>query len=275
MPSPAPEALWPGVPPGRIAPGQEGHARAGEVPHLAPFLLPGEAPRPLIVVCPGGGYGNRAAHEGAPVAAWLNRLGLHAAVLHYRVFPWRHPAPLLDAQRALRLVRARARAWGVDGSRVGILGFSAGGHLACSAANFGDEGDPRGDAVARCSSRADALIACYPVVSFGEHRHHGSMLNLLGPRPEPGLRRLLSLETSVSPRNPPTFLWHTADDAGVPVENSLLYAAALARERVRCALHIYPRGHHGLGLAEGEPGSVALWPEACAGWLREIGFCKA
>ena len=153
--------LWPAGAPGRPTPGHENHPRAAETPHLKLFLLERAAPRPLVIVLPGGGYGGRAPHEADPVAQWLNSLGLHAAVCHYRVFPWRHPWPLTDAQRAVRLARQHAAAWSADPQRLGILGFSAGGHLAACAAAFGDDGQPQAaDPVERLSSRLQALIAC-------------------------------------------------------------------------------------------------------------------
>lgn len=244
---------------------------ASEVPLLKLFLLTGGPPRPLVIVLPGGGYGGRAAHEADPIALWLNGLGLHAAVCHYRVFPWRHPTPLDDAQRAVRLVRSQAQAWGVDADRIGILGFSAGGHLACSVANFGDDGIA-GDAVARVSSRVNALIACYPVISFGTFTHSGSRINLIGDTPAPELVHRLSLEQTVTPQNPPAFIWHSADDPGVPVQNSLLYADALSRAGIPFALHVYPHAPHGIGLGRDFCGTVRGWSDACAAWLHECGW---
>ena len=264
--------LWPGRAPGTVAAEHASHAMAAEIPVLKPFLLPaGGPPRPLVVVLPGGGYSGRAAHEADPIARWLNGLGLHAVVCHYRVFPWRHPVPLEDAQRAVRLARSRAAAWNVDPARIGILGFSAGGHLACSVANFGDDGVD-GDDVARLPSRVNALIACYPVVSFGAFTHSGSRINLIGEAPAPELVHRLSLENTVTPHNPPAFVWHSADDPGVPVQNSLLYADALSRAGVSFALHIYPHAPHGIGLGRDFPGTARGWTDACAAWLHERGW---
>ena len=263
--------LWSGQLPGAIVSGQEQHACAKETPSLKLFLLEGHVPRPLVVVLPGGGYCMRAPHEADPVAEWLNGLGVHALVCHYRVFPWRHPAPLADAQRAIRLVRQHAAAWHVDPDRIGVLGFSAGGHLACSVANFGDDGDATSsDPAARQSSRANALIACYPVVSFGPQGHLGSMINLIGEHPAPALQHQLSLENSVTPRNPPTFLWHSANDGCVPVANSLLYAQALSTAQVPFSLHVFPDAPHGIGLGRDHPGSVREWTRACGTWLQEL-----
>jgi acetyl esterase/lipase len=224
---------------------------------LTPYLVDGPGPHPAMVVCPGGGYRRHAPHEREPVARWLNGLGIAAFVLEYRVAPQRHPAPLEDATDAIRTVRQRAAEWRVDPSRVGILGFSAGGHVAASAGTLAE--DPSG--------RPDLVVLCYPVISFGEHRHDGSMLNLLGDDPPADAQAALSLETRVSAETPPAFLWHTAEDGAVPVENSLLFAAALARHDVPFALHVFPHGRHGLGLAEGEP-EVGAWTSLCAAWLR-------
>lgn len=237
------------------------------------FLIESGAPRPLVVVLPGGGYAGRAAHEADPIALWLNQLGLHAVVCHYRIAPNRHPVPLMDAQRAVRTVRYNAHGWKVDPQRIGVLGFSAGGHLACSVANFGDDGLAEGDAVGRTASRVNALIACYPVISFSPNvRHTGSVENLLGSSPSPELLHTLSLENTVTRRNPPAFIWHTAEDPVVQVAHPLLYARALADAGVSFSLHVYPRGRHGIGLAEGFDGTARGWTRTCAEWLAEIGW---
>lgn len=247
----------------------------GEIPHLTPFLVGADEPTGAVIVCPGGGYRGRAAHEGAPVARWLNSLGIVAFVLDYRVAPSHHPIPLADAQRAIRTVRHNAATWHVRPDRVGILGFSAGGHLAATAGTHFDAGDARAtDPIERQSSRPDALVLCYAVISFGEFRHDGSMVNLLGPEPPEHLRRLLSNELHVTADTPPTFLWHTGDDAGVPVENALLFANALRRNSVPFALHIYPHGRHGLGLAPDDP-IVRTWSALCGQWLAAAGFAAA
>lgn len=246
--------------------------KSPENPTITPFLLPGDKVRAAVVVCPGGGYVTRAGHEGAPIARWINSLGLHAFVCDYRVAPNRHPAPLDDAQRALRIVRHRAAEWKVDPARVGILGFSAGGHLVCSAGNFGDEGDASSaDPIARQKGRPDAVIACYPVISSSQFPHAGSFKNLLGENPDPALFQRMSLETTVSGGNPPTFLWSTADDQAVPVENSLFYAAALRKHKVPFELHVYPTGPHGMGLAS-ESAVVSDWTDRCGNWLGALGW---
>ena len=270
--------LWSDTQPG----GENGEG----LPRLTPFLAEGprEERRAAIVVCPGGGYGARAAHEGEPVARWLNSIGLYAFLLDYRVAPQTpaggtlHPLPLLDAQRALRTVRHRAAEWGVDVGKVGILGFSAGGHLAATASTQWDRGDETStDPVERESCRPDAAVLCYAVLSFVEYAHHGSMRNLLGESATLAQRRALSAELRVTAETPPTFLWHTAEDTGVPPENSLNYAAALARHGVPFALHVFPHGAHGLGLADGKvkpltDTQVGAWPQLCAAWLSGLGW---
>jgi acetyl esterase/lipase len=244
----------------------------GDIPGIEPYLLPGSSPRPVVIVLPGGGYTHRAAHEGEPIARWLNEIGLSAFVLSYRIAPYRHPVPLLDAQRAIRTVRSRAGEFGVDPGRIGILGFSAGGHLASTAGTHFDAGDPNAaDPVERVSSRPDAMILCYPVISFGEYRHDGSRTALLGENPPQDLVDLLSNEKQVSAQTPPTFLWHTANDGAVPVENSLLFAAALRRCGVPFDLHVFADGPHGVGLALDRP-SLALWTPLCASWLKALGW---
>ncbi|MDD5707367.1 MAG: alpha/beta hydrolase [Kiritimatiellae bacterium] len=265
--------LWSGELPGNCRPQTAGDHAAVERPSLVKFLLPAEQPRPLIIVLPGGGYAGHAPHEADPLAKWFNGLGLHAVVCRYRVHPWLHPSPLLDAQRAVRLARALAAEWRVDTQRIGILGFSAGGHLACSVANFGDDGDAAAsDPVARQSSRVNALVACYPVISAGPSGHAGSFKNLLGDNPDPALKQRLSLENSVTSANPPAFIWHSADDNAVPVANSLLYAQALAAVAVSFSLHIYPHAPHGIGMGRDFPGTARGWTLACEAWLRELGW---
>jgi acetyl esterase/lipase len=271
--------LWPGA-----APRPDGVV-SGVEPFIVPRTVRGK-PRGAVVVCPGGGYGGLAAHEGFPIAEWLNEAGIGAFVLRYRHSPHRHPVPTMDAQRAIRLVRARAKEWNVKPNHVGILGFSAGGHLAAtaatrfaagrapalrsSAASPGGEESAK-DPVERQSCRPDAAILCYPVITFAGGWNKGTRTNLLGRRPPGGLLCSLSSELQVTPRTPPAFLWHTADDAMVRVENSLLFAGALSRNKVPFELHVFPHGAHGLGLARDNP-VVGQWPALCAKWLIGLGF---
>lgn len=231
-----------------------------------------------IVVCPGGGYGGLALdHEGKQVGEWLSSIGVTAFVLTYRVAPrYRHPAPLLDVQRAIRTVRARAAEWHVDPARLGVLGFSAGGHLASSAGTHFDEGNPAApDPLDRVSSRPDFMVLCYPVISFtAPYTHVGSRQNLLGPSPAAELVASFSNETQVTARTPPTFLFHTSEDTGVPPENSVAFYLALRKAGVPAELHIYERGPHGVGLAQKDP-VLSTWPERCRAWLETRGFLKA
>jgi acetyl esterase/lipase len=250
------EELWP-----QGAPGAMGADRRDR-PWLEVVLPECSKPTAAMIVCPGGGYTQRADHEGLPVARWLARRGVAGLVLHYRVWPYRHPVPLADARRALRLGRARSEQWNLDPQRIGILGFSAGGHLAVSAATIDEDG-------------FDLFVACYPVITFGTDRHDGSMRALLGPEPEADLVEHLSLENRVSQRTPPGFIWHTADDAAVPVANALLLAGAMARASRPFALHVFPRGVHGLGLACDAPGSVSDWPDLLEEWLAGEGFIES
>ena len=217
-----------------------------------------DAAAPCVIVLPGGGYQQLADHEGAPVARWLNGLGVAAAVLHYRHAPLaRHPRPLEDALAAVRFLRQ-------GGAKVGVLGFSAGGHLA---AVVSTEPDERG-------GRPDVAVLCYPVVTLvGPFRHDGSRRNLLGDRADDeALAAALSAQHRVDPETPPTFLFHATGDPAVPVENALLYAAALRAHGRPFALHVVDfDGKHGVGLAEGEP-LLHSWTTHCGLWLASRGF---
>ncbi|MBE5786724.1 MAG: alpha/beta hydrolase [Clostridiales bacterium] len=234
-------------------------------PWLDPYPVAGA--RGAVVVCPGGGYNHRAQHEGAPIAQMLNQQGIAAYVLQYRVHPCAPDTPHGDAVRAIRLVRSM----GYD--KVAIMGFSAGGHLCCSAAVHYDQGNPESnDPVERYSSRPDAFIPCYAVVSFGEYAHLGSRKSLLGEKwQDEELIRHYSNELQVTPDTPPAFIWHTAEDDCVAVQNSLMLAKALADQKVPFEMHVYPRGHHGLGLG-GVYSRVSTWANDCCRWLLEGGF---
>jgi acetyl esterase/lipase len=268
-PNREPIPLWPEGPPGvaKEAPGLR--------PTLTVYLPPPEkATGAAVVICPGGGYGGHADHEGKPIAEWLNGLGVAGIVLKYRLAPQsHHPAMLQDAARAIRTVRANAEAWKVDPKRVGVLGFSAGGHLASTIATHFDAGDPKAaDPIERLSSRPDRAILIYPVISLTTpYTHQGSKRNLIGSEPAPGLAESLSNETQVTSDTPPTFLAHTDQDLAVPPENSLLFALALRKAKVPVELHIFEKGQHGLGL--GRPGfAFSEWPGLCAKWLEGQGF---
>lgn len=238
-----------------------------EEPSLEPYIAEGS--RGAVIVCPGGGYRIKAEHEGAPVAEMIRGNGVSAFVLDYRVAPCPHDAPLGDALRAVRVVRAMGY------EKVAILGFSAGGHLACSAATLYTPGNPDADdPLERLSSRPDGLISCYSVVSFMNHPHVGSRMKLLGESfADLDLARRYSAELHVTKDTPPAFIWHTMQDEKVPVENSLNLAAAYSSAGVCCELHIFPEGIHGLGLAQEIPGT-AQWAELLGRWLKAQGYAK-
>ena len=261
------------------APGALGD-REVDRPTLTPFLpAPEKATGAAVVICPGGGYGGLASHEGPDYALWLNQQGVAGFVLKYRLGSngYRHPAMLNDAARAVRLVRAKAADWKVDPQRVGIMGSSAGGHLASTALTHFDAGQPDAvDPVERQSSRPDLGILCYAVISLGEFTHQGSKQNLLGPDPSPELVRFLSSELQVTPRTPPCFVWSTWEDPAVPVENSLQFAAALRKAGVPTDLHVYQKGPHGIGLADKAPfANPHPWVADLRYWLKVQGFITA
>jgi acetyl esterase/lipase len=229
-----------------------------------------EEPLPAVIVLPGGGYITRAPYEGEPIARWLNTLGVSAFVVDYRVAPYKHPANLWDVQRAIRYVRHRATEWNVDPNRLGILGFSAGGHLASAAGTHFDAGNPEAaDPVDRLSSRPDFMVLCYALISMCEFGHTGSLRNLLGDNPSEEMVRLLSNELQVTSDTPPAFIWHTTDDKSVPVEHALMFASSLSRNKVPFELHSYMTGIHGLGLAQDHP-EACTWTDLCARWLRRL-----
>lgn len=232
-----------------------------------------------IVVCPGGGYrGLAMGHEGREIAEWLNEMGIAAFVLDYRHRGkgYGHPAPMLDVQRAIRLVRSRAKEWKIKPDQIGVLGFSAGGHLASTAGTHFDLGDANAsDLIDRESSRPSFMVLCYPVIAFGESfTHRGSQRNLLGEDASPELVNQFSNEKQVTPETPPTFLFHTDADRAVPPENSIAFYAALKRHKVPAELHIYANGRHGVGLARDVSGT-STWPDRCRDWFSAMGFLGA
>jgi acetyl esterase/lipase len=230
------------------------------------------------VIFPGGGYQHLATdHEGMQVARWLNAAGVTAFVVQYRLGPrYHHPAMLHDAQRAVRLVRARADEWGIDSRRIGVVGFSAGGHMASTAGTHFDAGDPAApDLVERASSRPDFMVLLYPVITMAEpFAHRGSRRNLLGERPTADLVRSMSNETRVSRATPPTFIVTSTDDRTVPVENSLRFYEALKADSVPVELHVFETGRHGFGLAAVDP-VLSVWPRLCEAWMRRRGLLDA
>jgi acetyl esterase/lipase len=252
------------------------------IPTLTPHLVPTySALPPAVVVCPGGGYSGRATdHEGKQIVEWLNARGVHAFVLKYRtanesqVTPPLEPGPMLDVQRAIRMVRARAKDWAVDPKRIGVWGFSAGGHLASAAATHFDSGDPEAtDPIGRASCRPDFAILAYPVISMKEGvTHGGSRRNLLGDKPDPAKVEFYSNELQVKKDTPPTFLFHTAEDKAVLLKNSELFYAALKEAGVEgCKLYVEEKGPHGIGLGQK---LNSKWPTELEAWMKERGLFK-
>ena len=263
--------LWPDGAPGAL--GDE----AKDKPRLIAYLPAEEkANGAAIVICPGGGYGHLAmGHEGHEIGRWLNSIGVAGFIVDYRHRGkgYGHPAPLQDAQRAIRMVRTRAKEWNVNPERVGILGFSAGGHLASTAATHFDEGEKEAkDPIQRASSRPDFAVLCYAVIAFNEpYTHRGSQRNLLGNDPDAELVKSLSNEKQVTPQTPPVFLWHTTEDRAVPPQNSAHFYLACVKNKVPAELHIYEKGRHGVGLGKGIPGTED-WSKACEDWMRGRGL---
>ena len=258
--------LWPGA-----APGAKGTADEDR-PTLTIYKATGaNTVATAVVVCPGGGYEHLAMdHEGKQIAEWLNGLGISAFVLKYRLGPkYHYPVELGDAQRAIRYVRAHAAEVGVPPDRIGIWGFSAGGHLASTAGTHFDDGLPNGlDVIDKQSSRPDFMILAYPVITFqAPYAHLGSRRALLGENPDAALVRSLSNETQVTSRTPPTFLFHTTEDQVVPVENSVNFYLALRKAGVPAEMHIYLKGKHGVGLAQSDP-VLRTWADRLSDWLR-------
>ncbi|HEY1191985.1 MAG TPA: alpha/beta hydrolase [Gemmata sp.] len=227
------------------------------------------------VICPGGGYGGLVTGaEEHGIAAWLNRHGVTGVVLEYRLPKGRPYVPLLDARRAIRTVRANAKAWGIDPAKVGIIGFSAGGHLASTAGTHFDDGDPKAeDAVAKQSSRPDFMILVYPVVSMGEKGHGGSRTNLLGKQPDEKLVKLFSNELQVTAKTPPAFLAHAKDDKVVVPENSKAFYDALQAQKVPSKYRELASGGHGLNGYKGPMWDA--WQKQSLAWLEELKFIPA
>lgn len=279
-PAPAPQTfpIYPGKAPLAV----------GDTAADKPTLTAYKPERPngtAVVVCPGGGYGFLADdHEGKQVAEWLNRHGVTAFVLKYRIVTKERPgplmeAPLLDARRAIRTVRAKAKDYGIDPNKVGIWGFSAGGHLASTAATHFDNGLLKdGDEIDKQSSRPDFAILAYPVVTMEDGvTHGGSKRNLLGDKPDPKLVELYSNEKQVTKDTPPVFIFHTSADAAVLPENAVRFYLACKRAKVPVEMHVYEKGRHGVGLGTdpkwtGGEKSVATWPDRLADWMKARGL---
>lgn len=236
---------------------------------LTLYLLETDKPLPCIVIFPGGAYKGRAAHEGVDIAKFFNTKGFHAAVVEYRVTPNYHPAPLADAQRAVRIVRANADEWQVDPNRIVTCGFSAGGHLCASNLLLPDAYSDTysSDEVDRVDCHPNGAILCYPVIFITEEIGHvGSGKNLLGERYEEE-KDVFSLAQYITEKTPPVFLWHTSEDASVNVKNSLVFGEHLRDCGIPFELHVFPKGKHGLGLAPQYP-DVSKWAELAADWIK-------
>jgi acetyl esterase/lipase len=264
-----PFPLWPGRAPGALG------DRPQDRPTLTSYPPTAKSTGASVIVFPGGGYGMLAPHEGETYAHWLAAQGMHAWVLHYRLgtHGYRHPTMLNDAARAVRTVRHLARRTALDPARIGVMGSSAGGHLVATIITQFDAGQAdAADPVERESSRPDAGILCYPVITMKTpHAHLGSRENLLGTTPNPAAIEALSAEQQVKPGTSPAFIWHTVADNAVPVENALIFAAALRRAGVPFALSLYENGVHGLGLGTAEQ-PAPPWAADCLFWLRGRGF---
>jgi len=271
--TPETRLLWPSG-----APGALGDADSDK-PAVTIYLPPADrASGAGVVIFPGGGYGHLSIDkEGKQIAEWLNARGVAGFVLRYRLGPrYRHPIELGDAQRALRLVRVRAAEFRLSPDRIGVWGFSAGGHLASTLGTHFDAGKPEAaDPIERVSCRPAFLILAYPVVTLLDpYAHKGSRRNLLGDNPDPALVSSLSNETQVTAQTPPAFLFHTDADNGVPAENSVQFYLALRRAGVPAELHIYERGGHGAGLGASDP-VLSTWPDRLADWLKTRGVIQS
>jgi len=244
-------------------------------PRLTP--VPPAIDRPTgtaVIICPGGGYGGLSRErEGFQYARWLSSLGVTSFVLTNRVGDFGHPAPLQDILRAMRLVRSQAAEFKIDPSRIGVMGSSAGGHLAASAGTlFDDPAGRTGASLDAVSGRPDFLMLMYPVITLHDPvAHAGSRKALLGENALPELVDRLSLEKQVTDRTPPTVLVHTQEDTGVPIENSILFFQALTRAKVPAELYAFERGSHGMGMTP-ELGTTSDWPKRLEDWLRHRGL---
>jgi acetyl esterase/lipase len=268
-----PIPLWPDGAPGALG------TNATDIPTLTPYLCISNATGAAMVICPGGGYQRLADHEGSGFARWLSDHGVTCFVLKYRLGAdgYRHPAMLNDAARAVRWVRAHADEYKIDTHRVGIMGSSAGGHLASTLLTHFDAGNTNStDKIEQQSSRPDLGILCYAVITMGSQTHKGSHNNLIGTNATPELVASLSNESQVTSNTPPCFLWTTFEDKTVPMENTLMFADALRKNHVPFDLHVYQKGGHGMGLGDKKEPSAAHhpWASDCLFWLKAQNFVQ-
>ena len=258
--------LWP-----IIAPYAKGKEPA-DVPEITVYpLKDAPEPTPAVLVCPGGGYACLCdSYEGHDIASWLNGFGFAAIVLKYRIKPYRHPVPLLDAKRAMRIVRANAAEWNIDDKRIGIMGFSAGGHLAAMTALHADDGNPVSpDIVERTSSRPDFQVLIYPVITFVQpFASMGTQLNLIGENAPDAIREFLSAQLQVNDKTPKAFVAHSSKDQVVPVENSRMFVEAMKRHNRPVEYYELDEGLHGLGCGKGV--QWRQWQERCKAWLLKL-----
>ena len=254
-----------------------------EETYMVPFIVPtkyDENGTPIktgcVIVCPGGAYVGHADYEGDPVSQFLADNNVSAFTLHYRCFPYDFNAIHQDINRAVRWVRYNADKYNIDPEKIGVLGFSAGGNLACLGATHFDYGKDDGDEIDKVSCRPNAAILCYPVISLKREITHEHTRYVLVGRFEETLKEKLveelSGENSITSETPPMFIWHTAADTCVMVENSINLASALSAKKIPYELHIFPEGEHGLGLAKNFNGGAKYWPDLCADWLHRLGF---
>lgn len=247
------------------------------VPSMTAFIVPKEkASGAAVLICPGGGYGILAAsHEGSDLAKWFNARGISAFVLKYRLpnpagMSHQHEVPLMDAMQAMKLVRESAAKWNINVDKIGVMGFSAGGHLAATLSTHYNMGPKASDL-----SKPNFSILLYPVISFmPDISHGGSRDNLLGAEKSDELIKYYSNELQVSDKTPPAFLVHSMNDGAVPIENTFRYALALNKLKIPVEVHAYPMGGHGYGLRTDGKGSLAGWPAAMEGWLKAMGYTK-
>jgi len=261
-------SLWPDD----QAPLGEGQFEKSMVPITVHLPDPGKATGASIVICPGGGYGGRVVEgEGHGIARWLKTHGIAGVVLEYRLPRGNHHRPVLDAQRAIRVVRSHAAEWKLDPRRIGIMGFSAGGHLASTVGTHFDAGNEKADdAVDRLSCRPDFMVLVYPVITMGDKTHGGTRNNLLGPSPSPKLIELFSNEKQVTGQTPPAFLTHARTDAVVPVEHSRMFHEALKTHGIPSELQEFPEGNHGYNGYKGKEWDA--WQKRCLEWLSDRGL---